>query len=168
MTTVTAGLGPRPVFRTDGSNGSVIETYESDPRRLLRGRLVAVLNIGSGSCEANSSAQAKAVFDAAGLTHATLLSVEPADLDSAIDDAVKNSDVLVVLGGDGTIRAAAAKCGAAGRLLIPLPGGTMNMLPKALYGDRTWPVALADTLSDPKVHVVSGGKADDRPFFCVK
>ena len=98
------------------------------------------------------------MFDAAGLTHAKLLSVEPAGLDAALDGAVKNSDVLVVLGGDGTISSAAAKCAAAGRLLIPLPGGTMNMLPKALYGDRTWPVALADTLSDPKVHVVSGGK----------
>jgi diacylglycerol kinase family enzyme len=138
----------------------------ADPRDLLAKRLVAVLNVGSGSCDASSSAQAKAVFDAAGLAHAKLVDVEPADLEAALDDAVKQSDVLVVLGGDGTISAAAAKCGAAGRLLIPLPGGTMNMLPKALYGDRSWTVALADTLSDPRVHVVSGGMAEDRPFFC--
>ena len=43
----------------------------------------------------------------------------------------------------------------------------MNMLPKGLYGERSWRDALADTLSRPKIHDVSGGKADDRPFFCV-
>lgn len=42
----------------------------------------------------------------------------------------------------------------------------MNMLPKALYGERSWREALAHTLADPKVHDVGGAKADDRPFFC--
>ena len=40
------------------------------------------------------------------------------------------------------------------------------MLPKALYGERPWREALAETLANPKVHDVSGGKADDRRFFC--
>lgn len=138
----------------------------SDAKNALQKRIVAVLNIGSGSCDANSEAQAKAVFDQAGLSHVKVVGVEPGDLDKALDDAVANTDVLVVLGGDGTISAAAGRCGGSGPLLIPLPGGTMNMLPKALYGDRPWREALAETLANPKVHDVSGGKADDRRFFC--
>ena len=138
----------------------------SDAKAALQKRIVAVLNIGSGSCDANSAAQAKAAFEQAGLSHAQVVSVEPADLDKALDDAAANADVLVVLGGDGTISAAATRCGGSGALLIPLPGGTMNMLPKALYGARPWREALAQTLADPKVHEVSGGKAGDHPFFC--
>ena len=42
-------------------------------------------------------------------------------------------DLLVVLGGDGTASAAAALCGPLGPLLAPLPGGTMNMLPHAIF-----------------------------------
>ncbi|MDB5484010.1 MAG: diacylglycerol kinase related protein [Caulobacteraceae bacterium] len=149
-----------------GASGVSAEPTPDGARAILQKRIVAVLNIGSGSCDANSAAQAKAVFDQAGLSHAKVVAVEPADLDKALDDAVANADVLVVLGGDGTISAAATRCGGAGALLIPLPGGTMNMLPKALYGGRPWREALADTLANPKVHDVSGGKADDRPFFC--
>lgn len=155
----------------DGLARQVLGHIGSEPeavaKAVLQKRIVAVLNLGSGSCEAQSAPQAKAAFDQAGLGHAKILAVEPKDLEKALDDAVANSDVLVVLGGDGTISAAAAKCGPGGTLLIPLPGGTMNMLPKALYGERPWRNALADTLSRPKIHDVSGGKADDRPFFCV-
>jgi diacylglycerol kinase family enzyme len=43
----------------------------------------------------------------------------------------------------------------------------MNLLPRALYGDRSWRDALADTLAHPKIRGLSGGKAEGRPFFCV-
>ena len=148
-------------------SGALGSAPEPDAKAVLQGRVVAVLNIGSGNCDAESASQVEAVFDQAGLAHAKVVSVEPEDLDKALDDAVTHSDVLVVLGGDGTISAAAGRCGDGGPLLIPLPGGTMNMLPKALYGERSWRDALTDTLSSPRIHNVSGGKADDRPFFCV-
>ena len=47
-------------------------------------------------------------------------------------------EVLIVLGGDGTIRTAAEACSEEGPYLIPLPGGTMNMLPRALYGEGAY------------------------------
>lgn len=74
-------------------------------------------------------------------------------------------DVLIVLGGDGTIRSAAMACAAAKPRLIALPGGTMNMLPRALYGDRSWQEALADTLADPKEKEVSGGSIGSEEFY---
>src|SRR5690606_26101919 len=48
---------------------------------------------------------------------------------------------------------------------MPLPGGTMNMLPKALYGERGWREALKATLEDPRVQPVHGADADGRRFF---
>ncbi len=132
----------------------------------LRGRVIAVLNLGSGSSDAGSPAKMEAIFREAGLTSIQVIAVEPANLELALDDAALRGDVVVVLGGDGTIRSAAVKCGAAGKFLMPLPGGTMNMLPRALYGLRSWEQALCDTLADPRARSVSGGVAEGEHFFC--
>ena len=74
-------------------------------------------------------------------------------------------EVLIVLGGDGTIRTAAEVCAQEGPYLIPLPGGTMNMLPRALYGDVSWGDALKNTLTAPSAKVLSGGRIADKQFF---
>jgi diacylglycerol kinase family enzyme len=131
----------------------------------LKGAIVAVLNTASGSWDANSADQTRAIFDAAGLPHAQIVLADPSRIEGALAQAIAVADVIVILGGDGTIRAAAEKCGAAGKFILPLPGGTMNMLPKALYGPRAWREALADTLADPEIHDVSGGRLGDHAFF---
>ena len=131
----------------------------------LKGRIVVVLNTASGGWDAQAEGRAKEIFAAAGHAHAQVASVAPGEIDAALTRAVGAADVLVVLGGDGTIRAAAARCAGFSGFLVPLPGGTMNMLPKALYGARAWPEALADTLADPEIHHVSGGKAGEHAFF---
>lgn len=140
---------------------------QDDARALLKKRVVAVLNLASGSADDSSQAKMRAVFDKAGLSEAAIVAVGANDIVAALDEALNRADVLVVLGGDGTIMTAAAKCGEANVPLIPLPGGTMNMLPKAIYGDHGWERALADTLADPEVRSVSGGKAGKRPFYSV-
>lgn len=131
----------------------------------LHKRLVAVVNTASGSAHAGSEAEIKTIFQTAGLGHADVICVGPDQIDEALSRGVANADVLVVLGGDGTIRSAAEKCAGGAVLLVPLPGGTMNMLPKALYGERPWAQALADTLADPQSHDVSGGMAGEHAFF---
>jgi diacylglycerol kinase family enzyme len=136
------------------------------PQALLSQRLIAVLNTGSGGCDASAADRMAGVFSKAGLPHAEVMSVPPAQIEAALERAASLAQVVVVLGGDGTIRSAAARCSDAGRLLIPLPGGTMNMLPHALYGARSWPDALADTLSAPCIRNISGGRAGGEPFFC--
>jgi diacylglycerol kinase family enzyme len=136
------------------------------PYDALQGEIVAVLNTGSGSCDETSSTKIKAVFEAAGLDHAEIVVVDPAGLDAALDSAVAKAKVVVVLGGDGTIGTAANKCGEHGPMLIPLPGGTMNMLPKALYGNLSWQDALTATLAKPKLQEVSGGEIDGHRFYC--
>ncbi len=84
---------------------------------------------------------------------------------SFAEAAEQKLEVLIVLGGDGTIRTAAEACAETGRFLIPLPGGTMNMLPRALYGDVSWEDALKNTLSAPSEKVLSGGRIRDKQFF---
>jgi diacylglycerol kinase family enzyme len=87
--------------------------------------------------------------------------VEP----SFAEAAGQKLEVLIVLGGDGTIRTAAEACAEKGSHLIPLPGGTMNMLPRALYGDVSWEDALKNTLVAASAKVLSGGRVADKQFF---
>jgi diacylglycerol kinase family enzyme len=131
----------------------------------LKGRVVAVMNTSSGGWDAAAADQTHAIFHGAGLPDAQIVLADPSQIEAALASAIASADVVVVLGGDGTIRTAAEQCGAAGRLILPLPGGTMNMLPKALYGQRLWREALTDTLADPLIHDVSGGKAGEHAFF---
>jgi diacylglycerol kinase family enzyme len=57
-------------------------------------------------------------------------------------------DLLLVWTGDGTINAAATRASGWNGAILPLPGGTLNLLSKALHGDRPAPDILADALSD--------------------
>ena len=137
-----------------------------EARRLLSGRVIAVLNTGSGSCGASSEDEARQILSAAGLADFETMCVEPSQVDAALTAAAARADILVVLGGDGTIGRAATICGRAGPHLIPLPGGTMNMLTKALYGTAVWQTALKYTLARPKAKTVSGGDALGHRFYC--
>lgn len=128
-------------------------------------RVEAVVNTASGSTGPGAPAELAAILDAHGLEHH--IQTPDGDLEARIAEALeRRPDLLIILAGDGTARAAAAMAGPEGPLLAPLPGGTMNMLPKALYGQRNWQQALSDTLADGRVHAVSGGEVDGQPFFC--
>lgn len=85
------------------------------------------------------------------------------DLPACRREAFK-ADVIVVLGGDGTARAA-AEAFSAGPPLILLPGGTLNVLPHALYGERNWQDALREALKGGRVVRLVGGKANNKKFF---
>lgn len=141
------------------------EQTDPDALQALKGPITAVLNTASGSWTRRAPAEVSAILEGAGLGHGRVVCVAPKQLDDALDEAVAEAGVLVVLGGDGTIRAAAEKCGQTSTHLIPLPGGTMNMLPKALYGARDWKSALTETLANPLIHAVSGGRASGHGFF---
>jgi diacylglycerol kinase family enzyme len=79
--------------------------------------------------------------------------------------AGQSLEVLVVLGGDGTIRTAAERCTEEGPYLLPLPGGTLNMLSRALHGDVSWEDALENTFAAPSTRMLSGGRVADKRFF---
>lgn len=85
------------------------------------------------------------------------------DLASCRREAFK-ADVIIILGGDGTARAA-ADAFSSGPPLILLPGGTLNVLPHALYGERPWQDALRAALTGGRIVRLVGGKANGRKFF---
>lgn len=75
-------------------------------------------------------------------------------------------DLLVILAGDGTARSAAELCGPKGPMIAPLPGGTMNMLPHAVYGARPWAEALRLALDEGEERLIGGGCVEGHRFLC--
>jgi diacylglycerol kinase family enzyme len=124
-----------------------------------------VANERSGSVGPGGAAEAEALVREMGFqAHAQAL--DPDAITEGIKAALAaRPDLLVVLGGDGTANAAAALCGPYGPLLAPLPGGTMNVLPHAIYGRRDWKSALRMILEDGREQAVGGGEVGGRCFY---
>ena len=126
----------------------------------------AVINQASGSVGRGAQAQVSRALAEHGLSAAEIVAVAPEDVERALREAVDAApDLLIVLAGDGTARLAGQMCGPDGPLLAPLAGGTMNMLPHALYGSRPWGAALNDLLADGVERAISGGEVEGRAFY---
>ncbi|TKD52100.1 hypothetical protein FBR43_04140 [Sphingomonas baiyangensis] len=96
-------------------------------------RLWFVTNPNSGSASTERCAAIEEVFAERGLTLAGRTLFPEDDLPDAATLDAHDVDAVVLFGGDGTINAALCKlAGWNGRFLI-LPGGTMNLLAKALH-----------------------------------
>ena len=83
-------------------------------------------------------------------THGAPLVATFALPDGDIPDAAtlkqQDVDLLLVWTGDGTINAAATRAAGWDGAILALPGGTLNLLSKALHGDRPVAEILTDTL----------------------
>lgn len=129
------------------------------------GRIEAVINTAAGRAGPRAAEEMAAIFDELGAA-ALILTPAPEDLERTLHQiADRKPDVVIVLAGDGTARAAAQIFGAKGPMMAPLPGGTMNMLPKALYGDVDWKQALRDTLTSGVERSVGGGEINGHHFY---
>ncbi len=128
--------------------------------------LGAIVNVASGSADASTAEKLRALLTDLGVHEPRIWEVDADGLVAALEEANNAGlDALIVYGGDGTIRTAAESCREDGPALIPLPGGTMNLLPKALYGDQSWEDILRATLANPVVKDVSGGRVGEERFF---
>jgi diacylglycerol kinase family enzyme len=128
-------------------------------------RVEVVVNVASGSVDKDAPAQAEAILAAHGVegrVHAPSENELNACLRAVIDS---RPDAVLVVAGDGTARAAAEMAGPDGPMIAPLPGGTMNMLPHALYGVIPWPEAMAACLENGQARMISGGEINGRVFF---
>ncbi len=133
---------------------------------ISRYKIAAVLNTGSGSCIPEHAEEMEEIFKEAGIQPVRIWCGTSDELEGMLSEAKESgTDVLVVLGGDGTIRTAAAQCSQTSAILVPLPGGTMNVLPKALYGDGSWQDILRKILARPRIKHVSGGLVAGQRFF---
>src|SRR5207253_887514 len=109
-------------------------------------RVEVVANVASGGVGPEAPDEATKIFSDFGI-EANVWAPSPEDLASCLRRAVDAApDLVAVIAGDGTARAAAELCGPDGPALAPLPGGTMNVLPRAVYGARSWQDALTVAL----------------------
>jgi diacylglycerol kinase family enzyme len=134
--------------------------------RLSELKVGAIINTSSGGGDSESEQKMLSILSRAGIVEPKVWCGEAKEMERFFAElAGQELDIFIVLGGDGTIRTAAEACAEKGPYLIPLPGGTMNMLPRALYGDVSWEEALEKTLTAPSVKVLSGGRIADKQFF---
>jgi diacylglycerol kinase family enzyme len=103
----------------------------------------AIINTSSGGCESESEAEMLGILNDAGVTNCKTWCGESDQIERAFAEACTGTDTY----------------------LLPLPGGTMNMLPRALYGDVSWQDALRTTLAAPVTKALSGGRTGDELFF---
>lgn len=129
-------------------------------------KVAAIINTSSGGCDAESETEMLEILKDAGMTNCKTWCGESKQIERAFAEAATyEPKLLVVLGGDGTIRTAAEACTGADTCLLPLPGGTLNMLPRALYGNTPWQEALKKTLVKPTTKALSGGRVGNKLFF---
>jgi|GEM_PF-6885609 len=121
-------------------------------------RVVILVNPLSGGVGGQAAEEAAAILAEYPL-EAEVVVLEGARIPDQIGEALEaRPDVLFILAGDGTARSVAARAGEDGPLIAPLPGGTMNMLPKALYGTGDWKKALRLALEEGAPLPVAGGE----------
>ncbi len=146
-----------------------VEPHVLTPHVAL-GRVIMLVNPSAGGVGANAADEAAAVL-ADYACEAGIVALEDGQFDVQIQAALDACpDVLFVLAGDGTAGTIASRAGPDGPLIAPLPGGTMNMLPKALYGTADWKVALRRALEEGAPQRVAGGEVTDgrfrQAFYC--
>lgn len=125
-----------------------------------------IINSAAGSVE-DISCEMRTVFNDLNHTDPTIHLVEPNGLDRAFKTVKRDgTDLLVIYGGDGTCKSGAIVARQMDVPLIALPGGTMNMLPKALYGTDNWRIALTAALSQSEPRWQPAGDANGKIFFC--
>jgi diacylglycerol kinase family enzyme len=134
-----------------------------DARKIQYNRARIFFNEKAGSVSAADGDKLIEAVKAAGVEHVALLGAER--MSPQLFARTAEYDVVIVLGGDGTARAAAELMPRNGPPLILLPGGTLNVLPRALYGELAWPDALTAALERGVVRRLPAGKANGIPFF---
>lgn len=132
------------------------------PESALQRHYVVVVNDSAGSSskfseEALRAASPNATFD--------VDSVAPEALEAAFNKAfAAKPSAVIVVGGDGTARTAAVYAVKTGIPIIPMPGGTMNVLPKIIFGHDDMARAMAD-ISNLKPQSLDVGRIGGELFF---
>ncbi len=129
-------------------------------------RVVVVANTASGSVGPKAPDAARVILESFGVDAEIFSPNDQDNIGDCLDKAFATApDLVIILAGDGTARAAAERAGPKGPLIAPLPGGTMNMLPHAVYGAVKWEQALHDALERGEARSIGGGAIDGKLFF---
>ncbi|MBA4752138.1 MAG: sphingosine kinase [Sphingopyxis sp.] len=110
-------------------------------------RPALICNLRSGSSDEALVGRLTEICDAAGAPLLRTIILPDGELPSADMLAADGIDLLLVLSGDGTLNAAAAKLETWDGVMLPLPGGTLNLFHKTLHGDAAPEDILHDALA---------------------
>ena len=163
-----------PATAPEAAPGSSEESRTAEPCVLTRHvplkRIIMLVNPLSGSVGPRAAEEAAALLDGYAC-ETSVVTLESGLFDDQIQAALDaRPDLLIVLAGDGTAGSIASRAGPDGPLIAPLPGGTMNMLPRALYGTADWKAALKVALEEGAPQSVAGGEVSDgqttQAFYC--
>jgi len=138
---------------------ALVEPPQSAPVR----RVLVLFNEKAGSVQPGDGERLMETLTRAGVAYTALMRAER--MSRRMFLRAREFDAIVVLGGDGTARAAAAMAPRDGPPLVLLPGGTLNILPKALYGDLPWREALEAVLARGVEKRMPAGVANGERFF---
>ena len=147
----------------DASPGNRVAANDDTARRTaVQQHYVVVVNNSAGSSSKFSDEALKAAYPDATFE---IISVPPDALNAAFDNAFNaKPTAVIVVGGDGTARAAAVRAVQTGIPIIPMPGGTMNVLPKIVFGHGDMARAIAD-LPRLKPSALDVGRVSGEMFF---
>ena len=158
---MTEVLTPDTPPSPEGAGAAGALTPHAALKRVIM--LVNPLSGGVGPKAAEEAADLLAAYD----LKADVVVLEGGDFDEQIAQAfAARPDAIFVLAGDGTARSVASRAKPDGPMIAPLPGGTMNMLPKALYGTGDWKQALKCALEEGEAQTVAGGEVAGEYFYC--
>jgi len=130
-------------------------------------KTIALFNPHSGSVSADGGERLRVALENAGVRGADIIQTDAGDCIGQLKSlAAQQPDLFVVWGGDGTLKGALETVGQITPNLLLLPGGTMNLLPKSIHGEKTWEQIITDVMASPKRQMLPAGKVSDELFFC--
>lgn len=123
---------------------------------------VILINLSSSSAQ-DISQDFEALFQRYGHAVPTVLTGTSADMADLLKQMRQaKGDLLVSYGGDGTAAAVASIAREQSVPFLPLPGGTMNVLMKGLYGTDSWKDCLLRGLATAGPRPMTAGCVIDR------
>lgn len=129
-------------------------------------QLTAIVNSLSGSVPNDGREQMEALLKEHGWP-CNFLTPNPDNFEDVIKSCARHDcDAVVVWGGDGTVSSVLQTLGPDGPPVIPLPGGTMNMLHQRVHGAvADWQTCLVESILRRRPEFIPAARLNDRLMF---
>lgn len=127
---------------------------------------LALINTSSGSVPSDAVDQLSDQLRQLSLDY-TVQAVDASEISDVLTKNATDADApVIVWGGDGTLACALESFGPSGPAILGLPGGTMNLLHKAIHGSAIdWRTCLTSNAVRSEPRVIAAGLVNDRKFY---
>ena len=129
-------------------------------------QLTAIVNSLSGSVPNDGEQQIQRLLDEHGWP-CRFLTPQPDNFNQVIQSCADHEcDAVIVWGGDGTVSSVLQCLGADGPPVIPLPGGTMNMLHQRVHGAvADWQTCLVESILRRRPEYLPAARVHEHLMF---